>query len=393
MDVTDTTKPALQSAGRVLIVDDDEAVCRGYQKLLRRSGFETDVAYNGSMALTELDVKRFDVVLSDVGMPSLSGLQLLRAVRDRDLDLPVVLMTGAPGLDDAVQAVEHGAFRYLVKPIAPATLKEAIERAAAVHRVARLRRQAEVAGTNVLSPGDRGSLEARFEKAMVTLWMAFQPIVLPAERRVYAYEALVRNDEPTLLSPLDLFDAAECLGRVHELGRTIRRKIAEASGSAPLEVLLFANVHSTELTDNDLLSEGAPLSAVAHRIVLEITERSTLDRVSGLPGRLASLRKLGYRIAVDDLGAGYAGLSSFAQLEPDFVKLDIALIHGVDQEPRKRSVVRGMAQLCTRDLGIRVVCEGVETAAERDTLAEDGLDLFQGYLFARPARGFPAPAW
>ena len=106
--------------------------------------------------------------------------------------------------------------------------------------------------------------------------------------------------------------------------------------------------------------------------------------------RIARLRALGFQIAVDDLGAGYAGLSSFSQLEPDIVKLDMSLVRGIDSSSSKSSLVRSMVQVCTRDLGMRVVCEGVETSAERDTLERLGATLLQGYLFAKPERGFRA---
>jgi EAL domain-containing protein (putative c-di-GMP-specific phosphodiesterase class I) len=128
-------------------------------------------------------------------------------------------------------------------------------------------------------------------------------------------------------------------------------------------------------------------------VVLEITERASLDGVKGLSAKIALLRERGYRIAIDDLGAGYAGLASFSQLEPDFVKLDMSLIRGVDSSPRKRSVVQAMARLCAKELAIQVICEGVETSGERDVLALDSCDLMQGYLFARPARCFPVPSW
>ena len=111
------------------------------------------------------------------------------------------------------------------------------------------------------------------------------------------------------------------------------------------------------------------------------------------PFRGTLLRELGFRIAVDDLGAGYAGLSSFSQLEPEFVKLDMSLVRGVDASTRKRSVIRAMAQLCTHDLTIEVISEGVETTQERDALTQEGCDLLQGYLFAKPGRGFPMPLW
>jgi EAL domain-containing protein (putative c-di-GMP-specific phosphodiesterase class I) len=88
------------------------------------------------------------------------------------------------------------------------------------------------------------------------------------------------------------------------------------------------------------------------------------------------------------LGAGHAGLSSFQKLGPDIVKLDISLVRDVDNFSAKASLIKSMIALCTQDLGMRVVCEGVETEGERDTLQSLGADLQQGYLFGLPARGF-----
>ena len=126
--------------------------------------------------------------------------------------------------------------------------------------------------------------------------------------------------------------------------------------------------------------------------MLEITERSSLDRVPDVRSRIASLRAIGYRIAVDDLGAGYAGLTSFALLEPDFVKLDMSLIRGVDSNSTKQKVVKSMTTLC-REMGMLVVAEGVETASECQTLVDLDCDLLQGFLFARPGKPFPEAKW
>jgi EAL domain-containing protein (putative c-di-GMP-specific phosphodiesterase class I) len=156
---------------------------------------------------------------------------------------------------------------------------------------------------------------------------------------------------------------------------------------------LFVNVHPTDLNDPDLLSKAAPLSLVAQNVVLELTERSSLDGIKDVQAHTATLREFGFRICVDDLGAGYAGLSSFILLEPDVVKLDMSLVRGIEKSSRKRSVVQSMLQLAARELGMLVICEGVETAAERDTLAHLGADLLQGYLFARPNRRFIMPDW
>ncbi len=124
-----------------------------------------------------------------------------------------------------------------------------------------------------------------------------------------------------------------------------------------------------------------------------MTERASLDSVSGLQAKVAKLKRLGFRIAIDDLGAGYAGLSSFSELEPEFVKLDMSLVRDVDKSTRRRSIVGAMITLCRDRLGVRLVSEGVETPGERDVLGADGCDLMQGHLFAPAARGFPAPRW
>jgi EAL domain-containing protein (putative c-di-GMP-specific phosphodiesterase class I) len=154
-------------------------------------------------------------------------------------------------------------------------------------------------------------------------------------------------------------------------------------------VLIFVNVHGLELTDEDLFSDSCALAPLAPRIVLEITERIGLDAVAG-PARVAMLRKRGYRIAVDDLGAGYAALGALATLEPEIVKLDMSLVRDIDRQPTKRRVVGAIATLC-RELGSHVVAEGVETKAELLTVRDAGIHLIQGFLFARPTRELTVP--
>jgi EAL domain-containing protein (putative c-di-GMP-specific phosphodiesterase class I) len=191
---------------------------------------------------------------------------------------------------------------------------------------------------------------------------------------------------------VNFLDAAEKLDVTRELGRTIRRHIADLLPNAPADALAFVNLHPSDLEDPELVDAAGPLTPFAERIVLEVTERAALDEIPGLTGRIARLRDLGFRIAVDDLGAGYAGLSTFASLEPDVVKADMSLIRDIDRSAVKQKVVGSIVALC-RDLHIQFVAEGIETPAERDCVASLGGDNFQGYLFARPHRGFPAPAY
>jgi EAL domain-containing protein (putative c-di-GMP-specific phosphodiesterase class I)/CheY-like chemotaxis protein len=380
--------------GRVLVVDDDPAMRRVCARVLESEGWEVATFEHGGQAEAAVadPLHAFDCIVSDINMPEMDGFAVAAAVRRHDPDLPVLLMTGDPSLDGAVKAIDSGAVSYLSKPFSHETLAAAVARAARQHGVKRMRKRAESYQRELLEPGAGGtSIAARFQSALDQSWMAFQPIVDIRERSVFAYEALLRTDEQTLRRPDLLIAAAERLDRIHDLGRAVRAAVARDAAEAPPDALLFVNVHGLELTDEALFADDSPLSALSARVVLEITERIGIDEVAG-PARVAMLRKLGYRIAVDDLGAGYAALGALAVLEPEIVKLDMSLVREIQRHPTKRRVVGAIATLC-RELGSRVVAEGVETIEELTVIRDLGIDLIQGYLFARPARGFPIPIW
>ena len=388
-----TSKLALPQGNKLLLVDDDPAVLRAYRKALSSRGWDVQTASDGAQAIERLRGETFDVIVSDVSMPEMGGLEFLRSVREQDLDVPVVLMTGAPKLESAMRAVESGAFRYLVKPVEVDVLDDTIRRASQLHRLAQLKRQAlEIAGTDHRWFGDHASLEAGFARALGSIWMAYQPIVSVSRRNVFGYEALLRSSDSALPHPGALLEAAEQVRRIHDLGRVVRTRVAGDAHDTGAEVRFFVNLHALDMNDEQLYAPDSALARMASRTVLEITERASLDGVSDVHAKVKRLRALGFQIAVDDLGAGYAGLSSFSQLEPDIAKIDMSLVRGIDSEPRKQSIVRSMTRLCD-ELGTLVVVEGVETIAERDTLVDLGSDLLQGFLFAKPERGFKLPAW
>jgi EAL domain-containing protein (putative c-di-GMP-specific phosphodiesterase class I) len=368
--------------GRLLVVDDEPGLRDLFATILGEAGWQVDTARSGETAMSLLADRHYDVVLSDIDMPGMNGLQLLRAVRGRDLDLPVLLVTGHPQLESAVEALEQGALRYLLKPVSIDTLTAAVGDAARLHLMARLRRQMLAhLGSDDKLLADHAGLEATYASGLESLRLVFQPI-FRADGALFGHEALARTSEPRLPHPGVLFDVAQRLGRVHELGRAIRSRAAEALERGDVAVA-FVNVHPLELCDDAILLPGASLSRLARAVVLEITERQSLDVVPDLPRRIKALRDLGYRLALDDLGAGYAGLNTFAILAPDIVKLDMALVRSCDTDPVKRQLIRSMTLLC-KELGALVVAEGIETPAERDTVLELGCDLMQGYLLGRP---------
>ncbi|MBI5490542.1 MAG: EAL domain-containing protein [Deltaproteobacteria bacterium] len=377
---------------RVLVVDDDDAGRRVSAQILSRAGAVVAEATGGREAIDAVGRQPFDVVLCDLVMPDADGIDVLRAIRDRDLDIAVVLITGAPNVTTAVAALRLGALDYLSKPEPVDHLREVVARAARIGRLARARREALAAGGRT-SPGPTGGPElgGALDRALESLWMAFQPIVR-RDGTLYGYEALMRTKEPSLPHPGAVLDAAERLGRIGEVGRRTREATASRIGGAAEGTLIFLNLHASDLADPDLRRDDTRLALAARRVVLEVTERASLDQVENPSGAIAALRERGFRIAVDDLGAGYAGLSAFTQLAPDVAKLDMSLVRGVDTDERRARVVGSITSLC-HELNVLVVAEGVETVAERDALLGLGCDLFQGYLIARPAEPFPTHAW
>ena len=377
-------EPRPHAKRRVLIVDDDEALSGVFARALTAVDYLVQSARDGREASRLLETESFDVVVTDISMPEMTGVELLQIVRQHDLDVPVVLVTGAPDIASAARAVEYGAFRYLEKPVSTGVLQEVVGRAAQLHELARIKRRAmALLRDSASEASDRAGLMSAFTSVLGALCMHFQPIVRSSTRSVFAYEALVRSPSPTLPNPPAVLEAGERLGRMNELGRVIRERVARVMPSVPSNQIVFVNLHPLELADEELISPEAPLSGHASRVVLEVTERARLDDVSDLDERIRALRSLGYRLAVDDLGAGYAGLTSFVRLNPEFVKIDMTLTRDLHRSETKRVLVRSALDLC-REMSNRAIVEGVETKDELRALLGIGADLLQGYLFGRP---------
>lgn len=375
---------AVQAPARLLLVDDDPQVLLVLHRALASDALEVAVANTGSEALELLGKGAFDVVLSDIQMPGMSGLKLLRAVREYDLDLPIVLMTGQPNIAGAAAAVEYGAFQYLIKPVGIERLRAVVARAVSSGRIARLKRRCvEEYGSGTFQVGDRAGIEAKLDRALRSLWMAYQPIVR-ADGATLGFEALLRCEEPVLPHPGAVLKAAERVRRTHDVGRAVRDLVAsDIQRDADAATVVFVNLHPEDLLDPMLYLPSGPLSRLASRVVFELTDRASLDDIRDVQIRVERLRALGFRIAIDDLGAGEAGLGAFNQIEPEFVKLDMSLVRGADRDRSKVRIVESLVHLC-HDMGKAVIAEGVETVEERSAMVNSGCDFMQGYYFGRP---------
>jgi EAL domain-containing protein (putative c-di-GMP-specific phosphodiesterase class I)/CheY-like chemotaxis protein len=368
---------------RVLIVEDDDAVASLYGRVLRNPQYELSRASSGEEALSLCAEAPFDAIVSDLVMPGMSGSDLLRSVRERDEDVSFVIVTGRPAVESAIAAVECGAMRYLVKPVLPRELRDTVARALEVKDAKRSSREARRSASE--SETHASNSERDFREALESLYMMYQPILSLSQKSVFGYEALVRTRHPRLSQPREFLEAAARAGGFQELGRQVRRAVAGDIEKLPPGCLVFVNLHAEELLDEALYSDANPLRKHTGRIVFELTEQG---QVEGIERRITALRERNFLIAVDDLGAGYAALSLLVGLEPDIVKIDRDLVRGVDSDPSKKALITSLATVC-RQLEIGLVCEGVETEAEGRCLLEVGVELLQGYFFAKPQITFP----
>ncbi len=217
---------------------------------------------------------------------------------------------------------------------------------------------------------------------------AYQPIVRAKSWEVFGYEGLCRPALDVFPTPTDLILTAERAGMLRKLGRVLREMAIEPLPRLDNGGCIFVNVHPYELNDPDLLKEGGSLfEEFSSRIVFEVTEAGKIRDYAQFRLALAKLRERGFRVALDDLGAGYSGLNALALLEPDFVKLDAALLRGVDSDNRKSRLIKHILEYAVGE-GVQVIAEGIETEQETRVVTDLGCPLLQGYHFAPPGPPF-----
>lgn len=218
--------------------------------------------------------------------------------------------------------------------------------------------------------------------------MAFQPVVDVARRRIYAYEALVRG--------ADGAGAAAILAQVTDDNRyafdqACRVKAIETAAALGLDRRLNINflpnaVYHPEACLRLTLSSAKQHGFPAHLITFEFTEDEQIHNRAHLQSIIETYRQHGFHTALDDFGTGYAGLSLLADFQPDTLKIDRCLITRVDQSPARQAIIAGLLKTAEM-LGLSVVAEGTERVEEVRLLHDMGINLFQGYYFARPLIG------
>jgi EAL domain-containing protein (putative c-di-GMP-specific phosphodiesterase class I)/GGDEF domain-containing protein len=223
----------------------------------------------------------------------------------------------------------------------------------------------------------------------------FQPVVRLADYRVLGYELLARGPlQSELHRPDVLFEVARDVGRVPELDRLCRMMAARGSATLPDGYLRFINTepvglffhsHSDLFIQEFVSATPEPLRRVT---VVEVTENAVIDDFDHMRDVVRRLRANGFRIAIDDAGAGYSGLQTMVELEPEFIKLDMSLIRRLGESLVKQKLVATLRDFCQK-AGITLIAEGIETPEQLRILRDLGVEYGQGYLFAHPGSPYP----
>lgn len=224
------------------------------------------------------------------------------------------------------------------------------------------------------------------ERLGIPFEYAYQPIVDVVARSSYAHEALVRG--PAGEGALSVLSQVTEQNR-YRFDQACRVKAIKTAAQLGMQERLSINflpnaVYKPEVCIRTTLEAARVHSFPIDRIIFEVTEGERIEDGPWLATILREYKRQGFLTAIDDFGAGYAGLTLLADFTPDLIKLDMALVRAVDTSKSRQAIARGMVRIC-QELGVQVIAEGVETAAERDFFLYEGVTLMQGYLFAKPA--------
>lgn len=386
----------LFAQARVLVVDDVESNVVLLDRMLSSAGVGAVMGLTDPSRAVEVCAEWDpDVVLLDLHMPGLDGIEVLRrlrAVMPVDSFLPVVMLTADGTATAREGALASGANDFVTKPF------NRLEVLLRVHNLLETRelysrsaeREAALrAELDARESDDRRVAELRREQwsrvnAVLLgdgLTMCFQPIFDLAGTSLVGVEALARFSSSPARPPNEWFAEADDVGLGVELELLAVERALDQLDGLDSSCFMALNVSS-----NAAAAEGltALLSrAPAERVMLELTEHARIENDDALVPALSALRTFGVRIAVDDAGAGYAGLQQILRLAPDVVKLDLELIQGVHHDPARRALVSAMVTFAG-DIGAVIIAEGIQSLEDLESLRALGVPWGQGFYLARP---------
>lgn len=238
----------------------------------------------------------------------------------------------------------------------------------------------------------RARLRDIIERGGVTTLV--HPVYRLDDLSIVGYEALSRGPAGEFERPDKLLTVAYDADLALRLERLCRSKAIKAASALPAGRLLFLDIEPEAIADPELRSAmittlPADSEITADRIVLEITERQAITDFASFRSALEYLRALGFKVAVDDAGAGYASLQALAEVKPEWIKVDMSLVRGIDGDGIRAQLMHAMVSFADR-VGARLIAQGIDTLEELSTLRGLGVGYGQGFLFTGPVSPFPA---
>ncbi|MDQ1494242.1 MAG: hypothetical protein QOG69_725 [Actinomycetota bacterium] len=383
---------------RVLVVDDNLANIQLLVSLLERAGLrQISSATDAATGLRLAEEIHPDVILLDLHMPKMDGYAVLEALTASSTEtnyLPVLVLTADTTKDAVNRALLLGARDFLTKPFDATEVVLRVRNLLETRYLYSTLREHNIALTDELerrlereqlAEREKSERVERIEHVLAdgtSMGMVFQSIVDLADRSVVGVEALARFADEPLRSPDLWFGEAAEVGLGPELEmKAVRAAIAELD-RLPAGVFLAVNVSPALVMSGKL--DYLVDDPVCPRLVFELTEHVAVDDYGPIRQHIDPLREHGARVAVDDAGAGFSSMRHILLLQPEIIKLDNSLTHGVDHDPARRALASSLISFA-KDVGASLIAEGVETAEELSTLEGLGAHWVQGYHIARPA--------
>ncbi len=378
-DLFDTVEATLTvGERRLLAIDDEKGLLAVVQDVAESAGYEVVATSDPTFFLQQSRDWQPTLVLMDLQMPDVDGVELLRAMADDKLKAPIMLMSGVEDkvlrtVGDLGSDLGLNMRGVLAKPIRMETFRRALEEDAAPNG------------------GDRAE-ELRTAIATGQLVLHYQPVIRLASRELIAFEALVRWNHPQegLIQPDHFVPLAEEHGLIDDLTWVVMRMAVEqaARWAETLAVPIAVNLSATNLNDEAFPDKLARMcrehGVTPEQIYLELTETATTRDTKRLKAILSRIRLKGFRLAIDDFGIGYSSMMQLRSLPFSTLKIDKSFVQDMLQSEDAGIIVNAILALAGA-FRMDVVAEGIETEAQLSALIARGAVSGQGYLIARPA--------
>lgn len=362
---------------RLLAIDDEKGLLAVVQQIGQDAGYDVVVTTDAQQFLQHTRDWQPTLVLMDLQMPDVDGVELLRAMAAEALQAPIVLMSGVEDkvlrtVGDLGTDLGLNMRGVLAKPIRVETFRQTLEQDAA-------------------PPGNRGD-DLRDAIAGGQLVLHYQPVIALASRDLIGFEALVRWNHPRegLIQPDFFIPLAEERGLIDDLTWTVLRLAIEqaARWADSLPVPIAVNLSATNLNDEGFPDKLAHLcrehGVKPHQIDLELTETATSSDTKRLKAILSRIRLKGFRLAIDDFGIGYSSMMQLRSLPFSTLKIDKSFVNDMLHSEDAEIIVNAILALAGA-FRMDVIAEGIETEAQLSALLRRGAVVGQGYLIARPA--------